>query len=1307
MKSPLGWRILAVILVVLLSLYNVVGLFAHAAQPASLQSRATMQAEALPATTAQRVYGQPNFTSSGGDDGGVSATSLYGPVAAAVDASGGLYVADDNNNRVLHYPAGATTADVVYGQPDFASDTANNGGVSATSLNQPAAVAVDPSGGLYVADQYNNRVLHYPAKSTTANAVYGQPDFTSNTINNGGVSATSLYEPEGLTVDASGDLYVADFRNNRVLYYPYLPDFHRAGTTASVVYGQPDFTSNAANNGGISASSLADPYGAAVDSSGGLYVPDGGNNRVLHYPANSTTANAVYGQPDFTSNTINNGGVSATSLGLGQYGVAVDSSGDLFVADPYNNRVLHFPYLAAAGHADSTADAVYGQPDFTSNAANNGGISATTMDFPEGVAVDGSGGIYVAELVNSRVLYFAPGTGITPTNTPTNTVTSTSTNTATPTNTLTSTPTGTPTNTFTNTPTNTFTNTPTNISTVVNSAPNPPPVVYPTSTNTATVASQTSSATPTVSTPTVTATVPTGTATTTATAPTATATLPTSTVTATTIPPTATATPVVASTAPPVTRSTGFLPSRDGFGFVNGGATGSAALTTDMFAHEFGISSTNALDDFVYNAIYKNVGAGGLSYGYAVASALNYLHLSQPVAGPYALTVPGSLANEQPSAAANSGATPSTVLNAIAFYHGSQTTAQAQQQESADRTSHSVGDLLSRIESSISAGQPAVLDISGSIQGLGTQSHSLLAYTYSTNATDPLHPSAPAVLVNVYDPSYPKVDSQAITFWQDASGQWSWYYTLFPSFLPYQNSPVTWSGPAGGTTNLDVPSLQLATQQGAVPSRTARPVTYLEFENTSALAITDSQGKTASIAGIGAAPQGSIPGVIPVVAQDAAPVPGSGVLFMPETGAFTITQTLSDTTTTDASLSLVGPSGLVQVTQSGAAFDRPLTLAVDATSHDIHFGSPGASAAQGTLSVTFVQATANGSLTYTLTGLPADVQEVRLAPDGQSVMVKAGATAGTYSLAVTTTSTSGTSQSAGRASQAPGLSVAAASSSSPSNTTIYLGVTLGAFASQIAQPGAAGGAATVTTAAAAGSPPVTQKVAAAHAISFGAGTTVAPGAVVAVKAAAGTFKPNEKFTLVAAGALPPATGYQAAADGSFSGTYRVPADAVSGSIIIATSGGSPASGVLQIVRSTFNLLNFAGGPPPLVIHNNRRTVVGGRTTPCTMAGNANGKFQPGCETISSILSGVVLKGATILYTLTYADGTKQTFKGTADRQGNTLHPFAVRYLPPTGSKHGQPLTVVNVSVSARLKNGAPLAQVTTRFAVIRPLPGSH
>ncbi len=357
----------------------------------------TAGAQGPPETTATVVYGQlGSFVTATANNGGVSANSLSSPDGVALEADGDLYIADNGNQRVLFYPAGSTAATRVYGQGgSFTSNTVNNGGVSANSLSFPRGLTVDGSDNLYTGDTGNNRVLYYPAGSTTATQVYGQlGSFATNTANTGGLSADSARTPTGVALDSAGNLYMAQYNNHRVLFYP------AGSTTATKVYGQGgSFTSATANNGGISANSLFGPNDVAVDSNDNLYVADS-NNRVLFYPAGSTTATKVYGQGgSFTTATANNGGISANSLSL-PTGVGLDSNDNLYVADSSNNRVLYYP----AG--STTATRVWGQAgSFTSN---TGGVSANSLSQPRRAALDGNGNLYVIDLGNHRALKYSP-----------------------------------------------------------------------------------------------------------------------------------------------------------------------------------------------------------------------------------------------------------------------------------------------------------------------------------------------------------------------------------------------------------------------------------------------------------------------------------------------------------------------------------------------------------------------------------------------------------------------------------------------------------------------------------------------------------------------------------------------------------------------------------------------------------------------------------------------------------------------------------------------------------------------------------
>ncbi len=372
---------------------------------------------ALPAATgdtiADRVLGQSDFTDNAPNT--VGAQSLDFPVAVAVDNSATprhLYVIDGDNSRVLGYKnaesfADGSPADLVIGQPDFASAGCNLGSSQPTAkgLSLPGGVAVNPAGNLYVADTMNSRVLEYSNPfaalahsgkdaGQSAAVVFGQPDFASGSCNQGGnPGADTLCDPAGVAADLAGNLYVADSGNNRMLEYntplASTAALGSGDTIADLVFGQgasgKNFSSNAAATG---TTGLNAPSAVSLDGLNDVYVADSSNSRVLEYNENSNpptfvTANTVFGQPGFSSNSCNGGGSAPTAVTLCfPQGLVLDSAGDLFVADEFNNRMLeYFSPLASnagAGSGDTIADRVFGQPvgDFTA------GVATRTMECP-------------------------------------------------------------------------------------------------------------------------------------------------------------------------------------------------------------------------------------------------------------------------------------------------------------------------------------------------------------------------------------------------------------------------------------------------------------------------------------------------------------------------------------------------------------------------------------------------------------------------------------------------------------------------------------------------------------------------------------------------------------------------------------------------------------------------------------------------------------------------------------------------------------------------------------------------------------
>jgi len=389
------------------------------------------------------VFGQlGSMTSNSVNQGGPSNDILAYPLGLALDSAGNLYVGD--SGRVLEYNTPLVRTSVP-GSGDTTADLVITNSLLHDVDFIPAGLALDAAGDLYVADSYNSAVVEYNAPlkrartarsvDTLPNLTIGQPNFAAACPTTATPTAQDLCSPTGVAVDSAGNLYVADQGNNRIVEYN-TPLKNRAVPgryiSANRVFGQRNLTASVCADGEVtglafgpavqdpapSASGLCGPAGVAFDSAGDLLTTDSGNHRLLIYNSplkrtkvrgsGDTVADLALGQIDLVHNTINFGGPGSLYIPVS---VAADSSGHLYVADSFNNRVLGWK-SAAALTSGASADIVIGQPDLFANqcATSRTGLC---LGAPRGgfyeigqVAVDGIGNLYVVDYNNNRMLEY-------------------------------------------------------------------------------------------------------------------------------------------------------------------------------------------------------------------------------------------------------------------------------------------------------------------------------------------------------------------------------------------------------------------------------------------------------------------------------------------------------------------------------------------------------------------------------------------------------------------------------------------------------------------------------------------------------------------------------------------------------------------------------------------------------------------------------------------------------------------------------------------------------------------------------------
>jgi sugar lactone lactonase YvrE len=358
-----------------------------------------------------------------GYDGSVATSAILGGTRGlALDSAGNLYIADTYNNRIREVtpsspPAtdGTITTIAGTGIAGFAGD----GGLALSAeLNFPVALAVDSANNLYVTDSGNFVIRKYTPGTGNIAVVAGTPQRQCNVFQcgDGGpaigsqtVQGATFARPASIALDSAGNIYIADAGTHSIrvvntgastitIAGVSIPpgDIQTVAGTNGTACTSP--LAGCGDNGPASAAQLNSPFGVAVDGFGNIFIADTGDNRIRKVDAGGTiTAYAFNGKTNFAV-----GGPALMEAYNTPHYLALDPRGNLYVSESDVYYVVDRISAANSQHTTIAVAAVATNPKFY-GWSGDGGLSTLAAINNAGIAVDGSGHLYIADDGNNRV----------------------------------------------------------------------------------------------------------------------------------------------------------------------------------------------------------------------------------------------------------------------------------------------------------------------------------------------------------------------------------------------------------------------------------------------------------------------------------------------------------------------------------------------------------------------------------------------------------------------------------------------------------------------------------------------------------------------------------------------------------------------------------------------------------------------------------------------------------------------------------------------------------------------------------------
>jgi hypothetical protein len=316
-----------------------------------------------------------------GDGGLATSASLNQPYGLAVDRNGNFFIADTFNQRIRRVDAltRVITTFAGNGTKGFGGD----GGLAINAvLNNPRGITRDTTGNILIADSLNNRIRQVDLGTRVITTIVGSGTCGPGAVGDYGPATRAfLCEPYGVAVDNSRNIYITDTRHRYIRK-------RAVGTGAMETVMTFNYVRNSENR-----IIMGEPYGIAADRNGDILITETDNNSVIRfdtYGAITTVAgNQVAG--------FHGDGELGTSASLNQpHGIAVDRNGNIFIADTFNHRIRRVDAITGV----ITTVAGDGNQGFR---GDGGPAMRASFRFPRAVAIDNSGNLFIADEGNHRI----------------------------------------------------------------------------------------------------------------------------------------------------------------------------------------------------------------------------------------------------------------------------------------------------------------------------------------------------------------------------------------------------------------------------------------------------------------------------------------------------------------------------------------------------------------------------------------------------------------------------------------------------------------------------------------------------------------------------------------------------------------------------------------------------------------------------------------------------------------------------------------------------------------------------------------